>query len=48
MSITQKPLNKPLRQTIKLIFQKAIEMVQYNAAFTLTGAIKGTCHDKII
>ena len=27
-------------------FSNQIESVQYNAALTITGAIKGSCHDK--
>ena len=34
---------KPLNDS----FKKEIEMVQYNAALIITGAIKGTCRDKI-
>ena len=37
--IYDKPLN--------ISFKKKIETVQYNAALITTGAIKGTCHDKI-
>ena len=37
--IYDKPLNKP--------FKKKIESVQYNATLIITGAIKGTCRDKI-
>ena len=35
--------DKPLNES----FKKEIEMVQYNAALIITGAIKGTCRDKI-
>ena len=35
--------NKPLNES----FKKKIESVQYNAALIITGAIKGTCRDKI-
>ena len=40
ISITQD--DKPLNES----FKKKIEMVQYNSALMITGAIKGTCHDK--
>ena len=35
--------DKLLNESLK----KKIEMVQYNAALIITGAIKGTCRDKI-
>ena len=35
--------DKPLNES----FKKQIELVQYNAALIITGAIKGTCRDKI-
>ena len=35
--------DKPLNESLK----RNIEMVQYNAAFIITGAFKGTSHDKI-
>ena len=35
--------DKPLNES----FKKKIELVQYNAALIITGAIKGTCRDKI-
>ena len=35
--------DKPLNQS----FKKKIELVQYNAALIITGAIKGTCRDKM-
>ena len=37
--IYDKPLNKS--------FKKKIDVIQYNAALIITGAIKGTCRDKI-
>ena len=35
--------DKPLNES----FRKKIELVQYNAALIITGAIKGTCRDKM-
>ena len=36
-----------LRQTLNKSFKNKIEMVQHNAAIITTGAIKGTCCDKM-
>ena len=35
--------DKPLNES----FKKKIELVQYNVVLIITGAIKGTCRDKI-
>ena len=35
--------DKPLNES----FKKKTEMIQYNPALIITGAIKGTCRDKI-
>ena len=35
--------DEPLNES----FKKKIELVQYNTALTITGAINGTCRDKV-